>query len=201
MRRMLNWLFTINHPHRDGQRRGRSIVGIMLGVVAICLLAFPTLLGAPQPLQSSVVLVLGISLSAGVIPLARSGRVSLAGWALVGGIVLALLILILRRPGNTLLYLVLPILVASVALRPRHVPAVLVGVWAVISVVAWLKPAAVTNIVVDRMHIIAMILTMMAAIIGFIGATVTSRAFRTLSDAEARLAATARELAGVNASL
>jgi rsbT co-antagonist protein RsbR len=201
MQRLLNWLFTINHPYPDGRRRGRSIVGIMLGVVVICVLALPTLIGAPQPLQSSVVLLLGILLSAAVIPLARSGRVGLAGWVLVGGIILALLVPIMLRPGNSLIYLVLPVLVASIAMRPHAVLIVLLGVWAVIGVFTWRNPQALTNVVIDRMYLIAMILTMISAVIGFIGSVVTSRAFRTLSEAEAQLAATARELERVNASL
>jgi rsbT co-antagonist protein RsbR len=202
MRRTLTSLLTITHPHADVQRRGRIIVTMMLTIMIICILALPTLIGAPAPLQSSLVLLLGILLAGAVIPLARRGQVTVAGWILVVGIVLILLLPIVLRPGNaSLLYLVVPVLVASVVLRPKSMLVVLLGVWAVLGLIAWLTPQAVTDGQIDRILVVALILTTICGIIGFMSASVTATAFQTLSDAEAALAATARTLETVNTTL
>lgn len=123
MRQFFTWLLTINSPDEDVRRRGRNLVILAIGLICTALLFVPTLL--LQPTKGVVFVEVGIAvlLYIGVLILGRQGLVAIGALLFVSVITLAIL-------GGTLssgtlsiapFFLVLPLLTASLCLRPWQV--------------------------------------------------------------------------------
>lgn len=123
MRQFFTWLLTINSPDEDLRRRGRNLVILALGLICTALLFVPVLLLQPTKGVVFVDIGLAVLLYVGVLLLARHGLVELGALLFVGVITLAIL-------GGTLstgmlsispFFLILPLLIASLCLRPWQV--------------------------------------------------------------------------------
>ncbi|HYF65794.1 MAG TPA: STAS domain-containing protein [Herpetosiphonaceae bacterium] len=195
------WLFQINHPHSDVQRRGQIVVSMALGIGACGLLGLPVLFFVPDILGPALSLLMAGILSAGSTWLARSGRISQAGWLLVVGTSVAVTLPMFLRnsSGQSVVYLIIPVLIASVVLRPRQIPLVVLAIWVLLAYIVKILPQPTGP--QTSINVSVTVLVMMSAIIGLVNALITATAFERLSTAQATIVDNTDELRRLNASL
>ena len=167
-------LFQITHPHSDAQRRGQIIVSMALGVGACALLGLPVLFFVADVASSALALILAAALSVTCIWLARSGRISLAGWVMVIGttIAVSLPMFVRNTSGQTVIYLIVPVMIASIVLRPPQLPLVLLGIWGLLAFIVRTLPAPTTP--QTSINVSVTVLVMISAIIGLVNAMILS---------------------------
>lgn len=119
----LRSFFTIADTDPNTERRGQLVMLIALVLLALLALAVPFTVMRPEPLPSLLAIGIGVLMLVGVLGFARSGRVGLAGWVLVllTGITLMLPVLVRRELNSSLFYLLLPVVIAGLVLRPWQV--------------------------------------------------------------------------------
>jgi rsbT co-antagonist protein RsbR len=123
MRQFFNWLLTIDNPNENMRRRGRNLAIMALGLICTALLFVPILL--LQPIQSMVFVVIGLMtlLYTGVLLLARRGMVTLGALLFVSVLTLGTLggALSMGMLSVAPFFLILPLLIASLCLRPWQI--------------------------------------------------------------------------------
>lgn len=131
-----------NDPNQ--RRRGTMILNVSVLLCVLLALAIPVTMLRTDVLPSLVTIGLGVVLIGTVIVLARAGRVEVAGWLLVIiSVALVTLPSVVRREVTTsLFYLSLPILIASVVLRPWQVWIALVCTYAAVAMIAGMSDFA-----------------------------------------------------------
>jgi rsbT co-antagonist protein RsbR len=169
----------------DTARRGRTLIILALLLFAINLLRLPlTLLlqaSLPPALLAALIGALG---TLGPIWLARCGHVDAAGWLLIATVSVAVSsspIMQQRLPPSSF-FLVLPVMLAGVCLRPRAVSlaaALVLGCLGVIGYVAGIGPghSSLNSLVVLALLIIT------TGAIAAVGATVASNTFALVGEA------------------
>jgi len=173
-----------NDPNQ--RRRGTIILSVSALLCVLLVLAIPLTLLRTDALPSVIAVGLGVLLIGSAIVLARAGRVQVAGWLLViiSATVVVLPSIMRREVTSTLFYLVIPILIASVVLRPWQVWVALVCTYVSIAVNLGLDGA----ISLDAARILqnlALVL-MVTAGIGYLSARLTQQAIdRSEADQEA----------------
>jgi rsbT co-antagonist protein RsbR len=202
----LQQILTVQHSDPDTQRRGRTMITVALSLVVIMLLALPVVFTRTPAdrLPSLVTLLLGLGIVGGTIVLARSGRVDLAGWALVITTGLAVIFPSIVRGdvSSSLLYLLVPVLIAGVVLKPWQIWVALGFAYALLAIDVARLPAAVRNepeafILLSNTVLILFIGTL----ISFIGARIAAGAFVATQQAQQAVDAASHQLAELNASL
>jgi rsbT co-antagonist protein RsbR len=197
-------LLRIDGGDEDTRRRGRSLAILALGLVALCLASLPLVLleeVSPAVLAIEVVAVL---LYTGVYLLARRRLVAVGAWLLVIVILLALLGSMVAIPRISIapFYLVLPVLAASLTLRPRQI-------WLVSAVALIGMLAALRSLPLDPLQdeigfqivIGGASITCLVALMGFLGAQSTTMALGAAEQARAEAEQAAGELARAKAEL
>lgn len=203
MKALLAWLAQVDHPLEDVRRRGQIIISVMCAILVIAVIAIPSLLFNPKPLTSAVALGLGLVLALVVIPLARRGKVAFAGWIVVitTAVIVSIPMLLRGETSYTLAYLLVPVLIAGVVLRPWQILMVLVGAWVVIGGLALAYPTtdqvATTGGVVTH----AILITMIGSVISFVNSRITVNAFAAVSQGQRTIEQNAKQLAELNSSL
>ena len=78
MQQIFERLLNVHSADQDTRRRGRNIILLALGLIAMCILFVPVLL--MQPFQAPVFALIGVAvlIYAGLVLLARSGRMTLS---------------------------------------------------------------------------------------------------------------------------
>src|SRR5690348_2938931 len=121
MLQFFSWLLRVDSSDEDVRRRGRNLVIMALGLICMALLFVPLLLLQPTT-SGAVFLDIGVAvlIYAGVVALARRGLVALGALTFV--LVITLAIIGGTLSGNMLsvapFYMVLPLFVAGLCLRP-----------------------------------------------------------------------------------
>ncbi|MBM7844214.1 STAS domain-containing protein [Herpetosiphon giganteus] len=203
MKALLAWLAQVDHPLEDVRRRGQIIISVMCAIFVIAVIALPSLIFNPKPLTSGVALGLGIILSLIVIPLARRGKVSFAGWIVVisTAFIISIPMILRGESSYTLAYLLIPVLIAGVVLRPWQIVGVLMGIWVMILVLELNYPTAQTVATRGGVLTHALLMTFIGAVISFVNSRITVGAFDAVSDGQQTIEQNARQLAELNASL
>ena len=126
----LQRLQVIQSVDSDMLRRGRVLVNISLMLLGLILVGIPISFTSPYPLLSAFTLMAAMLVIGAAIGLARRGWVNVAGWSLVIVIGLAIAIpgIIARDMNAGIFYMILPVLIAGVVLRPSHIWIALAGV-------------------------------------------------------------------------
>ncbi len=201
MKTWQTWLFQINHAHDDGRRRGQIVVSMALGIGACVLLVLPILFFIPNVVGAAISLLLGITLSVTCIWLARGGRISQAGWLMVIGTTIAVTLPMFLRgsSGQSVVYLIIPVLIASIVLRPPQIPLVVLGIWGLLAYIVANLPEPTTP--QTSINVNVTLLVMLSAVIGLVNALITASAFRRLSAAQATIVDNTDALKRLNASL
>jgi rsbT co-antagonist protein RsbR len=201
---MLKTIMQVDHTEADTRRRGRTVITVALALVVIMLLALPIVFTRDDPLASFSALIVGMGMVIGTIFLARIGKVDLAGWALVTISALAVILpsLIRGDVSSSLLYLVVPVLIAGVVLKPWQIWIALALSWFLLGIDVAMLPVEVRN-TTDAFILISntALILFIVSLISFISSRIASEAFTGLRLAQAAKAEAAQQLADLNASL
>jgi rsbT co-antagonist protein RsbR len=188
----------------DTQRRGRTVVTVALSLLIINVAALPFIALRPDPLTALLALVFGVVVILGSILLARSGRVQIAGWTLIVLVAVAILLpIILRGGASTLIfYMVLPILIAGVVLRPWQIWLVLFIVVGLLAVSAALLPMAIVSESASiTLYTDAFLVLFIVAMISSVSAQSVQSAFTAVLDARRQAELAAQQLEAANNGL
>lgn len=188
----------------DARRRGRTVIVIVLVQFALLATALPIVLASPRPLPALITIGFSLAIFAGVLALARSGRVGAAALALVGTALAGVLVAVLATPGVTeaIFYLTLPVLVAGIVLRPWQVWPTVALALAIVLVELNVEREAVAASEAARSALTsAGLLALFGGVLNFCGARIMRRAFWEAAEAQAVSAQAASALATLNAGL
>lgn len=200
MRQFFDWLLTIAHSDSETRRRGGNVVIVALGLILLALLFTPLTLDQESLLFGPLIAVVGILILLGVIWLARKGRVTAAALLLVSTTLGDFGGSILGNPTFTssAFLISLPVLIASVTLRPKQIWPILVicEIMLVVGYIVFPKSQVSTNIVIG-----IILLPGFVALMGFLGAQSTSLALQAAQAARNEAEAAAHALEASNANL
>ncbi len=204
MRQIFTWLLTINSPDEDLQRRGRNVAILALGMIAFCLLFEPLLLLSPTPAVIFVIIAVAVVIYTGVLALARRGHVTLSAIVFILTISLALFSSITSAQSLAVVpfYLVLPLLIAGLTIRPWQIWVVL----ACIVVGLFTTILALPNNPLNGIDAVAniyesVLLLGIVALMSFLAAKSTSGALAIAQEARRQAEAAAHTLSRVNLDL
>ncbi|HEU5101421.1 MAG TPA: STAS domain-containing protein [Roseiflexaceae bacterium] len=204
MQQFLAWLLAIDSANEDVRRRGRNLTIMVLGLICTVLLLVPVLL--LQPIQRLVFLDLGLAvlIYAGVVALARRGLVSLGALLLILVVTFAVLgaALSTGKLSAAPFFLVLPLLIAGLCLRPWQVWLVLALELASLTVMILQLPISpFDDPDSEQMVFGAYILLAIVGLISFLAARSTSSALDSAQRSREEAEAAAQELSRVNSGL
>lgn len=201
---MRDKLFSISAPSEDLQRRGQVIITIALLFIGLMIITLPLTFSRPDPRPSLGALGLGFVTVVAAVALARAGRITLASWSLIviALIAIALPVFIRREASTTLFYLLIPLVVAGVVLRPSETWAVLAAALVVVAL-AWAisSPEARASADVRLTTATATVLIIIIGLISFLSARISVSAFTASAQARQEAEASATQLALLNTSL
>jgi rsbT co-antagonist protein RsbR len=194
MRHVLARLMIVDSSDEDVRRRGRMLVSITLAMIALALLAFfLILLSLSSP---DLIVVIGISTIglAVVLTLARRGMVTAGGVLLVAMLLLGTLVSVdftrQATEGEAAYFLILPLLVAGLTLRPAYAWVVLALALAGLGASLALNPQAIENPPIQMLLLNIVLLLVFTTLLGYFGSRATANAL-----AQARAARIAAEAA------
>ncbi|HET9221872.1 MAG TPA: STAS domain-containing protein [Roseiflexaceae bacterium] len=204
MRRLSTWLMTIRSPDEDVQRRGRMLVVLTLGLIALSLLLLPATATAEEPLAALILIGVSFICYAIVLVLARYGYVTAGGLLIIALTTLGTLLSSGNsiQAFNSLYFLILSLQVASLVLRPVQIWIVLAVVLAGVTIKALLAPSAPLAEPMGQAIVFSvMLLLTLVALVGFLSSRATVRALAEVRAARVAAESAAAELGRANADL
>lgn len=205
MSSLFTWLVTIHSPDEDIRRRGRILVILSLGLIILAIVMLTPAFFAPDALPIIVVSTIYIGIFAATLQLGRRGYVTLGSFILCGIILLANLIGLGTNPTGFIepaYFLVLPMLVAGLLLRPHYIAIVLVITLAGLGGALLLNPAAPLSTPSGQFTAISLgFLLLLVALISGISAYITGSALNATRFARSAAENTAAQLEQVNLTL
>ncbi len=203
---MLQQIFTVNHNDPDSERRGRTMITVALALVVIMLIALPVVFtrDLADRVSSLTTLLFGLGIVVGTIALARFGHVAAAGWGLVITTGLAVIMPSIVRGdiSSSLLYLIVPVLIAGVVLKPWQIWVALGFAYMLLAIDLSLLPA---ELVTEPSAFILLsntvLILFIASLITFISSRIAAGAF--VAARQSRVAAddASHQLAELNVNL
>ena len=205
MQQFIGWILTINSADEDARRRGRNVVILALGLIAMAILFVPVVM-----LRSIVgpgvyaTIAVAIGLYAGVVMLARRGLVTLSALLFIATEVIAVLGASFSTGQLSVgpFFLVLALLIASLTLRPWQIwpvlAAITVGLFATIFA---LSSTPFAELYGYETIFGGVLLLVVVALISFLGAKTTTGALRTADQARAEAERAAEALGRANLDL
>lgn len=186
------------------RRRGYTVIDISLILLGLILIAVPTLFSRADWLPSLGAIVVGIVMIISSIGFTRRGYVDLASWILVLTTAIAVMPPSLLRPevSSSLFYLILPLIIAGMVLRPWQLWLIVGLVLAIIGVKYritspdLLAPRWSQDILINGVLSLTT-----AGIISFLNARNAQGAFDTVERAQRAAEHTAADLARLNTDL
>lgn len=203
MHQLRTTLFTINVQGDEAQQRGRLLIICAAALLLLDLVAALLLLSGPTTPATVVLLASGLIFALATGFLGRAGYVDVGALVLVGFAIAAIVgAFPAANSGATPFYMVLPILIASVLLRPVLIWGVLLLSLLGVGIGASLLPAETLarDAVRDAILAAPPLLTIVAIVL-FFHARSTVRAITAARHAQATAEASARSLAAANATL
>ncbi|HEY1013543.1 MAG TPA: STAS domain-containing protein [Herpetosiphonaceae bacterium] len=201
---LLDRILAVASDDATTRRRGRNLITITLALVAIDALFIPITLFQSTARAALAITTIAAAVFGAVIWLARRGHVAAGAGALLATVTLSLIGGIFSRRGLSVaaFFFVLPVLIASLTLRPRWIW--LTVAICEISLLAGYQrfPAnPFTDPAVANFAFGSLTLPIIVALIGHLGAASTDRALGAAQAAERRAAEAAGALEHANASL
>jgi PAS domain S-box-containing protein len=179
---------TIKSADVDRQRRGRIVATMALGMLLVSLVSVPTAFIQANVAQELLTYAIGSFLFIVSGWLARRGRVDIAGALIVGTISLGIFLLMLSS-GNTLTlpyYLSVSVLIASIVLRARYLAVVVLANLAGLVLTLIASGAQLSSISSRMAFIDHVTITVIVALLGYIGNVTIQRAIAAAQQAQAR---------------
>jgi methyl-accepting chemotaxis protein len=187
MRQWFVKLITEDTDTEDMQRQGRNTVIMTLGLIALTLLFVPVSLLRPGSDSNFTTLGGALVLFLITLFLTRRGKVMLSGMLLTASVTIVVLGSLIgsRTLGVTPFYLFLPVLIASLVLRPWHI-------WLVLGInlvgLLLICLALPTNPMADSLSYQVLtgssLLMCITALMAFLGASTSSMALKTALHAQ-----------------
>lgn len=204
MRAFFNWLLTINNPHEDALRRGRNVVIMALGMITLCLLSTLLLLLSATSAIIYIIIAVTLVIYMGVLLLARHGYVTLSATIFMLTISLALFGSIWNAQSLSVVpyYLVLPLLVAGLSVRPWQIWVVLVCIMiGLFAAILALPNNPLNGVEATTTFYGSMLLLGVVALMSFLGAKSTGTALHIAQEARRQAETAVHTLSGVNVDL
>lgn len=204
---MVAWLTrltTIQSADSDTQRRGRLVVIVALGMIALDLAFIPLALLSDRLLSGLITLLVAPLIFVAALLLSRAGRVDAGAYLLIGVTVAAISLSIgmAQESANTPFFMVLPVLLAGVLLRPIRIWAALVCAILGIALGSALLPPDLRASAEWRMALVnTPLLLVMITFLTYLNARSATRALDASQQAQAEIAQAREELLMANASL
>lgn len=185
-------LTTVAHGDPYVRRRGRLLAIVLLALIVLAIVFIPVVLFGPTPALSVGIIVVCVASFAGMLVLARRGRVTLAGWLFALVVTAAVTVnLVMGGTLDASFFLVLGILTASLVLPPGQIWWVLLTTLGSTGAVALLRPGVVGNVEYLITLIFAALLQVASAVLSALGAQAIEQALHT-AEANAREATLAQ---------
>jgi rsbT co-antagonist protein RsbR len=202
MRVFWRWLLHIDSPEDDVRRRGSMLALLAVSLTCFAVVTMPLALVSPQPVAAIITELVGVLCYSMVLYMARRGWVTAGGLLFIGVMVVGILAPMIGASGSSTsgIFLVLPVVVAGLILRPAQIwlvlAIVLVGLGAIIAANPLLQSAASLTSIASVVALLGIV-----GLLSFFGARAITKA---LADSRlARLSAerAADHLAQVNGEL
>jgi rsbT co-antagonist protein RsbR len=201
---MLTRLLSISHADEDVRRRGRNVIILSLGLIALVVLV--AVVGLFQPGWEFTLMAAAISVTAlsGMLVLARRGNVTAAALGMISFVSLLLFFSswLSGRVGIVPFFMIISILLASITVRPWAVALTLAINIAALLVLAWLlgnteqRPPALAEVFGYGGALCGF-----AGLIGMLGASSTNRALYAARQSRDQAKQAAAALDQANAAL
>jgi rsbT co-antagonist protein RsbR len=211
MRALLLQLIVVHHAHEDAQRRGRNIIILAWGLILFAILSV-TYSAFIDALSWRIIIpfVVSLAVHAGVIVLARGGRVDRAGGIIVGMAIVGITGSAILNEERFILLILFPIslLIATATLPPLGIIISLVGVLSGIGLVIGISPSphralspSESALFRDMLVFTIGMTCMLTALIGVLISTGHERLQRRLQDEARRADQSAQALQQLNNDL
>lgn len=196
----LRALLAVTAADAATRRRCRLTIIIALSLITLALLFVPVMLVSPGRTLALTSVGLAVAVYSAVIMLARRGRAALAGGVFVGTVLLVVLVNLFAPVAlsTTLFYLMLPVLLSSLVLRPAYVWGVLALALLLLAGAVTLNPALSATPNWASNAVGSALLMTFVAFMGYLGGRETERALAAAA-AHARHLAEAQERAEAQA--
>lgn len=201
---LLNRILAIPSADADLRRRGRNLIAITLALLVIDALFIPVTLAQSTARAALIITAMAAALFGLVIWLARRGLVTAGALTLIATITLSLIGGTLSRRGLSVaaFFFVLPVLVASLTLRPAWIwLAVAVCEIGLLAGYQRFPANPFTDPAVANFAVASLVLPVIVALIGQLGAASTEQALRAAASAQREAAAAASALEHANSGL
>lgn len=197
-------LVRIDSSDEEVQRRGQVTISLTIGLFIMTALFIPVTLLQPTPLSGLI--ALGSALISYVVggALVRRGHVTRGASLILVVIIVVTLGSMFRRQSSTstAMYLILPIMVAGLVLRPRQIWVVTTVVILGLAITLPLLPPSVMSDPQARTNVLGSVLLMgLVTMVAFLGSRSTSNALKAAYSARAETRLLAHELKRANSEL
>jgi rsbT co-antagonist protein RsbR len=201
---MLTQLLAVKHPDEDTRRRGRNVVILSLGLIALVVLAATVGLFQPGWEFTLVAAAISVAVLGAMLAMARRGSVTAAALSMIGFVTLLLFVSSWTsgRVGIVPFFLLVSVLLASITVRPWAVALTLAINIGVLLLLAWLlgsteqRPPALAEVFGYGGALCGF-----AGLIGMLGASSSDRALRTARHARDQAEQAAAALDQANQAL
>lgn len=204
MRKLFGRLTTIKSLNDDVQRRGKIVVMLALSLQLMALLSLPLSFLTPRPVAGMLATLGAIFIDTLVLMLARRGQVTLSGYLLLTAIAGPILGggYASEELSSYAMFLVLPIVVASLILRPAQVWLVFALMLGGVALLAGLSaPELRSDTEWLTLIINSVFLIFITTVLGFLGSWVTDTVFRSARELRVAAEQSAVALERANAEL
>lgn len=202
MRAFWQWLIRIDSLDNDVRHRGSMLVFLAVALIGFATLTIPLAAMSIQPMIAIISEGGSILLYAVALYLARRGWVSAGGFLLLAVLALAVLLSVLGATDSSsgVSFLLLPVIVAGLILRPAQIWLVLVFIVLGLGVVVAANPLLQSQINLAGLASTVMLLGI-ATLLSFIGARAMSRALLDARQARQTAEQAAERLVQANSEL
>lgn len=197
------WL-TVTVGDADQRRRGQNLVTISLLLLGLVLASLPVIATRAAPAPSLIANAIGVIVISMTIGLARRGKVDLASWILVGFSQVGVAVPLMLRPevSSSIFYLLLPVIISGLVLRPWQVWLVVGSTLAVIGVdVLITDPALFADPISFDLVVNTVLIIGSMGTISFIGARINTQGFSEAAAARHEAERAAGQLQTMNTGL
>ncbi|HEY0739615.1 MAG TPA: STAS domain-containing protein [Herpetosiphonaceae bacterium] len=200
MRQFFDRLLTIAHSDQEIRRRGRNTVVLALGIIILALLFIPVTFQQENALFAQLIILLGILILLGVIWLARQAHVTEAALLLIIANISGFGAGIAMTPNfsSGAFLISLSVLMASLTLRPKQIWSIL-AICEIVLVVGYV--VFPKNQINPGILIGIILMPVLVALMGFLGAQSTSLALQAAQTARNEAEAAAQALEATNTNL
>jgi rsbT co-antagonist protein RsbR len=202
MRRFWQWLMRIDSLDDDIRQRGAMLALLAVFLICFAILTIPFALLSTQPTLTMISEVGGILFYSLVLFLARRGLVSVGGFLIISVLLLGILAPLIRasEAATTGFFLVLPVVVGGLVLRPVQIWLVLAIIVLGLGAIVSANPSLQTQTSLTSLAGVGALLGIIT-LLSFIGARAMARALADARLARRNAERAAEHLAQVNSEL